>query len=194
MLGDDVGQGEPASGPQSARGGREDGGLVGREVDDAVGDHAVDAGVLDGRPLDVALAELALREAVLCGEVPRLRELGGGHVDADDLAVRAGGQRGEEAVGAGPAAEVEHGLTGGDRGEIEEVADAGERVDRRSGDPVEVGGRVAEPLRERPAGLEVELAVGLECDLFVHALDTLLELRGVELAGGGGHGEVLLSW
>jgi hypothetical protein len=37
-------------------------------------------------------------------------------------------------------------------------------------------GRVAEALGERPPGLEVELTLGLERDLLVHALHALLEL------------------
>jgi hypothetical protein len=88
-----------------------------------------------------------------------------GHVDADDMAGRGRCQRGEEAVGARAAAEIEHRLAGRDRGEVEKVADAGERVDRRCRDPVKIGGRVAEPFGERPAGLEVELVLGLERDL-----------------------------
>ena len=62
---DDVGEREPAAGPQRARGGCEHGGLVGREVDHAVGDHAVDASRRRRAGLDVALAELDVREAVL---------------------------------------------------------------------------------------------------------------------------------
>src|SRR5919106_4285334 len=59
LLGrDDVGQRQAPSRPQGPCGCREHGGLVGREVDDAVRDHAVEAGVLDHRLLDVPLAEL----------------------------------------------------------------------------------------------------------------------------------------
>jgi hypothetical protein len=55
-----------------------------------------------------------------------------------------------------------------DRGQVEEVADPGERIDRGAGDRVEVGRPVAEPLGQRAAGLEVELAVRFERDLLVH--------------------------
>jgi hypothetical protein len=149
-------------GPQRAGRAREHRRLVGRKVDDAVGNHAVYAGVVDWRVLDVALAELGLREAVLCGEVTGLGQLGGGHVNADDAPVGPGGERGEEAVGARATAEVEHRLSGRDRRKVEEVADAGERVDRAGRDPVQPGGRVAEALGERPTGLEVEFTLGLE--------------------------------
>ena len=54
-------------------------------------------------------------------------------------------------------------------------------------------GCVAEALGERPAGFEVELALGLERDLLVHALDALLELARVELADLGGHRTTFLS-
>ena len=93
----------------------------------------------------------------------------------------------EEAVHARAAAEVQHGLAGPQRGEVEEVADAGERVDRRSRDPVQVGGLVAQALGQRPPGLEVDLAVGLERDLLVHALHALFELDRVQLTNLGGH-------
>src|SRR5829696_5614211 len=60
MLGDDVGERQATARTQRASGGREHGGLVGGEIEYAVGDDAVDAGVLDRRRLDVALAKLAL--------------------------------------------------------------------------------------------------------------------------------------
>jgi hypothetical protein len=56
------------------------------------------------------------------------------------------------------------------------VADAGERLDRRSGDAVEVLRRVAEALDESVAGLEVELVLGLERDLPLRVLDAPLQL------------------
>ena len=130
--------------------------------------------VVDGWVLDVAVAEPDVHEGSLGGEAPCLGELLVGHVDADHLPVGPGRERGEEAVGARAAAEVEHRLTRLDRGEIEEIPDAGERVDRRGRDPVKLGGRVAEPFGERPARLEVEVVLGLQRDFLVHALDALL--------------------
>ena len=55
--------------------------------------------------------------------------------------------------------------------EVEVVADAGEGVDGFGRDAVEVGGAVAEPLGQRPAHLEVELAVRVLGDVAVHRLD-----------------------
>jgi len=55
-----------------------------------------------------AAAELRLAEAVLGGEVTGLGELGGRHVDADDLAAMPGRERGQEAVGSRAAAEIEY--------------------------------------------------------------------------------------
>jgi hypothetical protein len=69
---------------------------------------------------------------------------------------------------------------------VEEIADAGERVDRGGRDPAEVSSRIAEALGEIAAALEVELALGLERDLLVHSPQALLELGGVELSGGDG--------
>jgi hypothetical protein len=59
------------------------------------------------------------------------------------------------------------------------VADPGERLDRPVRDAVEHVRRISEPLRERPAHLEVVLALGLLGDVLVHVLDLRLELAGV---------------
>ena len=61
-LGDDVGDREPAAGAQRARRGAEHARLVGREVDDAVGDHDVDAAGLDRRLLDQPVEEREVAE------------------------------------------------------------------------------------------------------------------------------------
>jgi hypothetical protein len=75
------------------------------------------------------------------------------------------------------------------------VADAGERVDRGRGDPVEVRRRVAESFGQGAAGLEVEFALRLERDLLVHVLDALLELLCVERScGGRAHGDSPFGW
>ena len=150
--------------------------------------------MVDRWRLDESFAEVRLGEGPLAGEPAGLVELRLGHVDADRATVRTGGVGGEEAVHARAAAEVEDGLAGLDGGEVEEVADAGERVDGWGGDAVEVGGRVAQALGERAAGLEVEPALGLECDLLVHALDALLELGRVELADLGARRRASPQW
>ena len=46
-------------------------------------------------------------------------------------------------------------------------------------------GRVAEPLGERPAGLEVQVAAGIAGDDAVHGADACAQLRGVDK---GAHG------
>ena len=71
----------------------------------------------------------------------------------------------------GTAAQVEDRLAGLDVGEVEEVADAGERVDGLRGDGVQDGGRVAEPFGERAAGFEMEVLARIEGDLLIHRLD-----------------------
>jgi len=47
-------------------------GLVGREVDDAVGDHHIHAGVLDGQVFDQPLAELDVRQAGCLEDLNRI--------------------------------------------------------------------------------------------------------------------------
>jgi hypothetical protein len=87
----------------------------------------------------VAGAELDVGQAVLACQVIGFGELRVGHVDADHATIGARRAGGEEAVCSRAAAEVEQRLPCRDRSEVEEVADAGERVDRRRGDAVEVG-------------------------------------------------------
>ena len=135
---DDVGDREPAAGAQHARSLREDRWLVGREVDHAVGDHDVDRCVLDGESLDVGLAELDLPEPCAAGERGRLLELCVGHVDPDHPAAAAHLAGGEEAVHPRSAPEIDRRLAGADVGEVEVVADPGERVDRLGRDLVEL--------------------------------------------------------
>jgi hypothetical protein len=144
--------------------------------------------------LDVRVAELDVPETVLAREARRLGELGLGHVDADHASVAAGLVGGEEAVGAGAAAEVDDRLPRGDRGEVEVVADAGEGVDRGRRDRVELAAGVPEALGELAARLEVELVERLLGDLAVHVLDALLELPGVERSLCCAHLGLLRRW
>ena len=67
--------------------------------------------------------------------------------------------RGDQQVGAGAAAEVEHDRAGLDAAEQPVVGDAGEALDGRVGDARELGLGVAELLRPRAAGGEDELLV-----------------------------------
>jgi hypothetical protein len=58
VVGNDVGDGEASAGSEDAGDFAQNAGLVGGEVDDAVGDDDVDALVVEGDLLDVALDEL----------------------------------------------------------------------------------------------------------------------------------------
>src|SRR5206468_2339864 len=119
------------------------------------------ASVLDWKRLDPPREKLDLAEAGVAGEPARLRELLGGEVDSDHRALPADLERGEERVHAGSAAEVDHALALLQLGQVEEVADAGERLGRSRGHAVEDLARVAEPVRERASELEVVVARGL---------------------------------
>src|SRR5215208_4601510 len=79
--------------------------------------------------------------------------------------------RGEEAVHAGAAPEVDGRLTLLDVGKVEVVADASEGVDRFGRDRVELVGGIAETFGERAPRLEVELLERLLGHLPVHLLD-----------------------
>src|ERR1700733_4462565 len=67
VVGDHIGDGNAASGAEDTRGLAHDLGLVGREVDDAVGDDDIDAGVGKREILEVALDELDVLDPRLSG-------------------------------------------------------------------------------------------------------------------------------
>lgn len=90
LVAHDVRERQPSAGAQRPRGCGEYRRFFRGEVDHAVGDHAVESAIVERWALDVACAELDLREAGLVGESPRLGELLVGHVDVDDPPVRAG--------------------------------------------------------------------------------------------------------
>src|SRR5439155_9582865 len=99
--------------------------------------------------------ELDLREAVAILELPRLVELLIGEVEADHVSGRADLARRAEDVRPGAGAEIEHPLAGRELGEVEVVADAGERRKRLRRNRVEQVAGIAEPQREPAADLEV---------------------------------------
>jgi hypothetical protein len=66
----------------------------------------------------VRFDEFDVRDAVLGGEPPGLRQLCTGHVDAEDATALARLARGEEAVRAGAAAKVDDRLAGRDACEL----------------------------------------------------------------------------
>ena len=121
----------------------EDLGLVGDEVDDAVADDRVHGRVGDRQVLDLAEPELDVVEPALAAFRARALDHLGRHVDADDAAAWARRARGEEAVDAAAAAEVEHGLARLQREQRERVAAAEAEVGAL-GDRGEVVGVVAE--------------------------------------------------
>src|ERR671922_1884523 len=188
---DDIGEGEPPARAEHARGLREDACLVGSEVDDAVRDHDVRANIRKWEPLDMRLHELGVREAVVGREAPRLRELRFGHVDPDHASALADLPRGKKGVHTRAAAQIDDGLAWLDPGEVEVVANAGKGVDRLGRDRVELDSRVAEPLGERAARLEVKLPERLLGDLAIHLLHAALEVAGVERRGLRAHGDLL---
>jgi hypothetical protein len=58
---------------------------------------------------------------------------------------------------------------------MKEVTHACKGIDRLGRDTIEIGGRVAEPLRHRAAHFEVELAVRVRGHIRIHAFDFALK-------------------
>mmetsp|Transcript_11410 Transcript_11410/g.23858 ORF Transcript_11410/g.23858 Transcript_11410/m.23858 type:complete len:366 (+) Transcript_11410:611-1708(+) len=102
--------------------------LVGREVDDAVGDDHIHRAVLHRQILNHSLAELHVGMATGLRVVARLGHHLGRHVHTDDAAGGPHGAAGEEGVEAGAAAEVQHRLPRLQRREAEGVAAAQPQV------------------------------------------------------------------
>ena len=71
-------------------------------------------------------------------------------------------------------------VAGRDLRQVEHVADAGERRERVGRHGVEPLGRIAEPLGERAAGLEVEVAAGFAGDRAIHLAHVVAQLRRVD--------------
>jgi len=82
--------------------------LVGREIDDAVGQDHVGGGLGHRQVLDLAEAELHLRVAALICIAARLGDHLRRHVDADDVAVRSDGLGRQEAIQAAAGAQIQH--------------------------------------------------------------------------------------
>src|SRR5207249_157519 len=80
LAADDVGEREPPTGPQNARGLVEHAVLHDREVDHAVRDHDVEARVVEWELIDARLGELHVRKAVAVAQGGRLGELRVGEV------------------------------------------------------------------------------------------------------------------
>ena len=121
LLEGDVAGGEASAGLEDAGDLAEDGGLVGGEVDDAIGDDAIDGGggeghVVDGGEVELDVGEGDAVDAVACG-CGGAGDHGGGHVDADGLASGADFAGGEEDVEAAAGAEVDDGFAGFEAGQ-----------------------------------------------------------------------------
>ena len=141
-VGDHVRDGEASPRPQYARGLADHAALVGAEVDHAVGDDDVDAGVRERDLLDVALEELDVLDARRARVGTRQREHLVGHVEPDRLAGRARRGGGDQDVGAGARAEVEHRLALVQIGDGGGDAAAERGVDDRFGRALRVAGAV----------------------------------------------------
>jgi hypothetical protein len=116
VLGDDVGDADAAAGLEDPEGLGEHRRLVGRQVDDAVGDHHIDRLGGQGDGLDVALEEVDVGGgAGLGGVVAGQGEHLLGHVQPVGLAGRADPLGGQEHVDAAARPEVKDGLA---RGEV----------------------------------------------------------------------------
>src|SRR5262249_28256196 len=133
---------------QDSRSLREDMVLHRGEIDHAVRDDSVERRILEGKLVDRRVDELDLLEAVAEPQPARLRQLVVGEVDADDAAVRTDLAGGAEDVHPRAGAEVEDVVSRRERGEVEVVADAGERGDGLGGHRVDYVARVSEPKRE----------------------------------------------
>src|SRR5207244_5730944 len=118
--------------------------------------------------------ELHVCRGHLGGGGARLRQHLRCQVDPRDMAVLADHLRGDERVGAGTGAEVEHPLTRREPPELPRVGDAGERADGAVGHVRELG-RVAEVFGPRSAGREDEVLLRLLRDGRVRLLDLALQ-------------------
>ena len=109
---DNVGDGEAAARLEHAKRLAQDAVLVGREIDDAVGDDDVDRVVGQGNVFDLAFEKLDVFDACLALVFAGQGEHVVGHVEAVSLAAGSHAARGEQHVDAAAGAEVEHNVTG----------------------------------------------------------------------------------
>jgi hypothetical protein len=112
ILGDDVGQAEPAAGAQDAGDLGEHAGLLRREVDDAVRDDHVHARRRQRDGLHLPLQDLDVGRAGLAHVAAGQRHHLWRHVQAVDTPRGPDAAGGEEDVDTAAAAQVEHHLPG----------------------------------------------------------------------------------
>lgn len=135
------------------------------EIDRAVRDDDVGPAVFDGQGLGQAFAELDLLQPERVGAGPGLRDHLGCHVDADHMALVTNLPGCDEGIEAGTRADVHDFLAALEMAQREGVAHAGEGLHGAAGKRINDG--VAEPLRERAAGAEVETALRVDRDVAV---------------------------
>ena len=157
-----------------------DGLLVRDQVDHAVRDHDVEARFGERQLLRLALHELDVPHLHLGRSAARLRQHLRCHVDSGDVALLADHLRGDERVGAGAGAEVEHPFAGREPAELPRVCDPGERADGGLGHVRELR-RIAEVFGPWSAGREDEVLLRLLRDRRVRLLDLALQDLNVDL-------------
>ena len=86
VLESDIADGETAAGLEDAGDFAEDGGLVGREIENAVGDDAIDGGIGQRNLVDGGEVELDIGVAAGVGVGAGALDHGGRHIDADGAA------------------------------------------------------------------------------------------------------------
>jgi hypothetical protein len=127
----------------------------------------------------VSLDELDLPQPPSVPKPRRLVELLVGDIHPDDVARRAHQHRRAEHVGTRPRAEIEHGLAGSERGEVEVMPHARERRHRLGRDRVQQLAGVSEVLGQAPPHLEVELRLLTARHPAIHVLDLRLQSLAV---------------
>ena len=110
ILGHHVGDTDPPAGDQDAKHLREHGGLVGRQVDHAVGDHHIHRRIRQRQGLDLALEELHVRCTCLGGIGASQSQHVIGHVHPIGEPGRADPPCGQQDVDAAAGAQVQHPL------------------------------------------------------------------------------------
>jgi len=110
----------------------------------------------------------------LLAKPDRLFDLLRRHVDPDDAALLPDLHRSGEHVHPRAAAEVKDALTLSKTGEVEEVADSGERLDRVLGNTGQQVDGVAQPLGQGASYLEVVIPVRMAGHMAVHVPDLRL--------------------
>lgn len=173
FLHEDVGDLQPAAGPQHPRHLAQPGRLVGHQVEHPVGDHGVGPPVSDRQLLAMARAELQVLQARRHAAHARLLEHRRGHVDADHPPVRPDYARGDQAVDARAAAHVDDLLARPQLPEAERVAGAREGLDRALRKALQPFFAVLQQRGQRPPRVEVKALLRVCRDLGVLGLDGL---------------------